>query len=95
VPFFGVVGKILMSTNDFHGIYLVRFGFRRWEILIDFFKDDFFPLKIQINSNKAQLLKGKNHLLCYLSCIVCLLSYSLFCFLYIIFFLSLHDRILN
>jgi hypothetical protein len=29
---FGVVGKILMSR--FNGIYLVRFGFRMWEILI-------------------------------------------------------------
>jgi hypothetical protein len=29
---FGIVEKILMS--GFNGIYLVRFGFRRWEILI-------------------------------------------------------------
>jgi hypothetical protein len=33
----------------FNGIYLVRFGFRMWEILI--FKW-FQPLKIQINSKK-------------------------------------------
>jgi hypothetical protein len=33
----------------FNGIYLVRFGFRMWEILI--FKW-FLPLKIQINSKK-------------------------------------------
>jgi hypothetical protein len=33
----------------FNGIYLVRFGFRMWEILI--FKR-FLPLKIQINSRK-------------------------------------------
>ncbi len=30
---FGVVGKILMSRG-FNGIYLVRFGFRMWEILV-------------------------------------------------------------
>jgi hypothetical protein len=41
---FGVVGKILMSR-----IYLVRFEFRMWEILI--FKR-FLPLKVQINSKK-------------------------------------------
>jgi hypothetical protein len=29
---FGVVGKILM--RGFNGIYLVRFGFRMWEISI-------------------------------------------------------------
>jgi hypothetical protein len=29
---FGVVGKTLMSMIN--GIYLVRFGFRMWEILI-------------------------------------------------------------
>jgi hypothetical protein len=29
---FGVVGKILMS--GFNGIYLVRFGFKMWELLI-------------------------------------------------------------
>jgi hypothetical protein len=29
---FGVVGKILI--RGFNGIYLVRFGFRIWEILI-------------------------------------------------------------
>jgi hypothetical protein len=29
---FGVVGNILM--RGFNGIYLVRFGFRVWEILI-------------------------------------------------------------
>jgi hypothetical protein len=29
---FGVIGKILM--RGFNGIYLVRFGFRKWEILI-------------------------------------------------------------
>jgi hypothetical protein len=34
---------------EFNGIYLVRFGFRIWEILI--FKW-FLPLKIQINSKK-------------------------------------------
>jgi hypothetical protein len=28
---FGVVGKILM--RGFNGIYLVRFGFKMWEIL--------------------------------------------------------------
>jgi hypothetical protein len=30
---FGVVGKILMRRR-FNGIYLVRFEFRMWEILI-------------------------------------------------------------
>jgi hypothetical protein len=39
----------------FNGIYLVRFGFRMWDILI--FKW-FLPLKIQINS-KNQVLEGK------------------------------------
>jgi hypothetical protein len=29
----GVVGKDL-DKQDFNGIYLVRFGFRMWEILI-------------------------------------------------------------
>jgi hypothetical protein len=29
---FGVVGKILMG--GFNGIFLVKFGFRMWEILI-------------------------------------------------------------
>jgi hypothetical protein len=33
----------------FNGIYLVRFGFRMWEILIF---NGFLPLKIQINSQK-------------------------------------------
>ncbi len=33
----------------FNGIYLVRFGFRMWEILI---LKWFLPLKIQINSKK-------------------------------------------
>jgi len=40
---------------QFNGIYLVRFGFRMWEILI--FKW-FLPLKIQINP-KNQVLEGK------------------------------------
>jgi hypothetical protein len=44
---FGVVKKIL--TRRFNGIYLVRFGFRMWEILV--FKW-FLPLKIQINPQK-------------------------------------------
>jgi len=39
----------------FNGIYLIRFGFRMWKILI--FKC-FLPLKIQINS-KNQVLEGK------------------------------------
>jgi hypothetical protein len=39
----------------FNGIYLVKFGFRMWEILI--FKW-FLPLKIQINS-KNQVFEGK------------------------------------
>jgi hypothetical protein len=42
----------------FNGIYLVRFGFRMWEILI--FKW-FLPLKIQINSKKPGFEK-KNQL---------------------------------
>jgi hypothetical protein len=45
---FGVVGKILM--RGFNKIYLVRFGFRMWEILI--FKR-LLLLKIQISSKKA------------------------------------------
>jgi len=40
---------------EFNGIYLVRFGFRMWEILI---LKWFLPLKIQINS-KNQVLEGK------------------------------------
>jgi hypothetical protein len=40
----------------FNGIYLVRFGFRMREILIFRW---FLPLKIQINSQKNQVLKGK------------------------------------
>jgi hypothetical protein len=44
---FGVVRKILMRR--FNAIYLVRFGFRMWEILI---LKWFLPLKIQINSKK-------------------------------------------
>jgi hypothetical protein len=46
---FGVVGKILMKR--FNGIYLVRFGFRMWEIMI--FKW-FMPHE---NSNKFQKTK--------------------------------------
>jgi hypothetical protein len=41
----------------FNGIYLVRLGFKMWEILI--FKW-FLLLKIQINSNKPGFLEGKN-----------------------------------
>jgi hypothetical protein len=44
------------SWWGFNGIYLVRFGFRMWEILI--FKW-FLLLKIQINSQKKHLLEGK------------------------------------
>ncbi len=40
----------------FNGIYWVRFGFRMWEILN--FKW-FLLLKIQINSQKNQVLEGK------------------------------------
>jgi len=50
---FGVLGKILM--RGFNGIYLLRFGFRMWGILI--FKL-FLSLKIQINFKKW-LLEGK------------------------------------
>jgi hypothetical protein len=39
-----------------NGIYLVRFGFRMWEILI---LKWFLLLKIQINSRKNQVLEGK------------------------------------
>jgi hypothetical protein len=42
---FGVVGKILMSGSN--GIYLVRFGFRTWEILIFF-----LVISAAENSNK-------------------------------------------
>ncbi len=41
---------------QFHGIYLVRFGFRLWEILI--FKW-FMLLKIQINPQKTRFWKEK------------------------------------
>jgi hypothetical protein len=40
-----------------NGIYVVRFPFRMWEILI--FKS-FLPLKIQINSQKTRLWKEKS-----------------------------------
>ncbi len=61
---FGVVGKILMIRiwwnlplvllerswwSGFNGIYLIRFGFRMWDILI---LKWFLRLKIQINSQK-------------------------------------------
>jgi hypothetical protein len=55
VPF-GVLGKILMRR--FNGIYLVKFGFRVWEIMI--FKW-FLLLKIQINSpQKTRFWKEKS-----------------------------------
>jgi hypothetical protein len=50
---FGVIGKILMIR--FNGIYLVRFEFRIWDILI--FKK-FLLMKFQINS-KQPSLEGK------------------------------------
>jgi hypothetical protein len=43
---FGVIGKILM--RGFNGIYLVRFGFRMWEIF------DFKVISATENSNKFQ-----------------------------------------
>jgi hypothetical protein len=43
---FGVVRKILMRR--FNGIYLVRFGFRMWEII------DFKVISATENSNKFQ-----------------------------------------
>jgi hypothetical protein len=49
---FGVVEKILMN-----GIYLARFGFKMWEVLI--FKG-FLALKIQINSQKTSFWKEKS-----------------------------------
>jgi hypothetical protein len=30
----GLFGKLLRRRGGFNGIYLVRFGFRMWEILI-------------------------------------------------------------
>jgi hypothetical protein len=53
---FGVVGKDL-DKQDFNGIYLVRFGFRMWEILIC---DGFLPLKTQINSKKPGFGRKKS-----------------------------------
>ncbi len=41
----------------FNGIYLVRFGFRMWEILI---LKRFLLLKIQINSQKTRFWKEKS-----------------------------------
>jgi hypothetical protein len=41
----------------FNGIYLVRFGFRMWEILS---LKWFLPLKIQINSKKSGFWKEKS-----------------------------------
>ncbi len=41
----------------FNGIYLVRFGFRTWEILIQKW---FLPLKIQMNSKKTRFWKEKS-----------------------------------
>jgi len=46
------VPLVLLETSwwaGFNGIYLVRFGFRMWEILI---LKWFLPMKIQINSKK-------------------------------------------
>jgi hypothetical protein len=48
-------GKILI--RGFNGIYLVRFGFRIWEILIF---QSFLQLKIQINSQKIRFWKEKS-----------------------------------
>jgi hypothetical protein len=53
---FGVIGKILMTR--FNGIYLVRFGFRIWDILI--FKK-ILLMKFQINS-KQPIFGRKNQL---------------------------------
>jgi hypothetical protein len=53
---FGGIGMCLwwywkdLDEPGFNGIYLVRFGFRMWEILI---LKWFLPLKIQINSKKS------------------------------------------
>jgi hypothetical protein len=44
---FGVVGKIVRSSIN--GIYLVRFGFKMWKMLIF---NSFLPLTVQINSKK-------------------------------------------
>jgi hypothetical protein len=51
-----VFGKDL-DEQDLMEFYLVRFGFRMWEILI--FKW-FLPLKIQINSKMPRFWKGKS-----------------------------------
>ncbi len=58
---FGGIGMCLLVLLErswwegFNGIYLVRFGFRMWEILI--FLKWFLSLKIQINSKKTRFWK--------------------------------------
>ncbi len=55
------VSLVLLERSwwaGFNGIYLIRFGFRMWEILI---LKWFLPLKIQINSQKSGFGK-KNQL---------------------------------
>jgi len=53
---FGGIGMCLwccwkdLDEQDFNGIYLVRFGFRMWEIILIF--KWFLLLKIHINSKK-------------------------------------------
>jgi len=53
---FGVIGKILVIR--FNGIYLVRFEFRIWDILI---LNNFLLMKFQINSKQPSFGK-KNQL---------------------------------
>ncbi len=81
---FGVfVEKILMSTiswNLFGKIWIQNVMWERYWFFKWFHLNLFFTIIIYC---------------VYLSCIVCLLSYCLFCFSYIIIFVSLHDRILN
>jgi hypothetical protein len=54
---FGGIGMGLWCWAGFNGIFLVRFGFRMWEILI--FKW-FLLLKTQINSKKTRFWKEKS-----------------------------------
>ncbi len=54
------VPSVLLERSrwaGFNGIYLVRFGFRIWEIIISKW---FLPLKIQINTKKTRFWKEKS-----------------------------------
>jgi hypothetical protein len=51
------VPLVLLGWAIFNGIYLVRFGFKMWEIMIF---EWFLLLRIQINSKKLEFWKEKS-----------------------------------